>query len=67
MSELKDILRQEIEEFRTVGHDFLDGKLSVMEFKHHSGGMWVYAHRGGKEFMVRLRIPSGVTDRKSVV
>lgn len=22
--------------------------------------MGVYAHRGGKEFMVRLRVPSGV-------
>ncbi len=62
MNKLKDILRDEIEEFRKVGADFKEGKISVMEFKHSSGGFGVYAHRGGKEFMVRLRIPSGVTN-----
>ena len=34
--------------------------MTVGEFKKASGGMGVYAHRGGKEFMVRLRVPSGV-------
>lgn len=62
MSTLKEILREEIEKFREVGHRFIDGNISVMEFKHQSGGMGIYAHRGGKEFMVRLRIPSGVTN-----
>lgn len=66
MNELKDVLRAEIEEFRQVGADFKDGKLSVMDFKGKSGGFGVYAHRGGKEFMVRLRIPSGVTNAKEL-
>ena len=66
MSNLKTILKEEIESFREVGHDFIDGKMSVVEFKGKSGGMGVYAHRGGKEFMVRLRIASGVTNLKEL-
>lgn len=59
MENLKEVLLLEIEEFRKVGHKFTSGEISVMEFKHASGGMGAYAHRGGKEFMLRLRIPSG--------
>lgn len=33
-----------------------------MQFKHASGGFGVYAHKGGKDFMIRLRIPSGITN-----
>ena len=62
MNSLKEILLGEIEDFRKVGHKFLDGELNLMQFKHESGGMGMYAHRGGKEFMIRFRIPSGVTD-----
>lgn len=61
MNSLKEILLDEIEEFRKVGHQFLNGELNLMQFKHESGGMGMYAHRGGKEFMIRFRIPSGVT------
>lgn len=53
-------LKAEIKEFRKVGHEFLEGKLTVPQFKQKSGGMGVYAQRGGKRFMIRLRIPSGV-------
>lgn len=60
MKNLKAVLLPEIEEFRKVGHKFANGDMSVMDFKHASGGMGVYAHRGGKEFMIRLRIPSGI-------
>lgn len=60
MNELKEILKKEIPKFREIGHEFLDNKLSVMEFKGKSGGMGVYAQRGGKKFMIRLRIQSGV-------
>lgn len=62
MEELKKVLYSEIEAFREKGHKFLNGELNVMQFKHASGGFGIYAHRGGKEFMIRLRIPSGVTD-----
>ena len=62
MEELKQVLYGEIEGFRETGHKFINGELNLMQFKHSSGGFGVYAHRGGKEFMIRLRIPSGVTD-----
>ena len=62
MDKLKEVLYGEIEEFRKEGHKFLNGELNVMQFKHVSGGFGVYAHRGGKEFMIRLRIPSGITN-----
>lgn len=60
MKDLKEVLLPEIEEFRKVGHKFVNKEMSVMEFKHASGGMGAYAHRGGKEFMLRLRTPSGI-------
>ena len=60
MSKLKEVLLGEIEEFRQKGYAFLNGEMKMMDFKHASGGMGVYAHKGGKEFMIRLRIPSGI-------
>lgn len=62
MEKLKEILYGEIEEFRKKGHQFINGEINMMQFKHASGGFGVYAHKGGKEFMIRLRIPSGVTN-----
>lgn len=59
---LKKVLMDEIEGFREIGHKFTSGEMKMMEFKHHSGGFGVYAHREGKAFMIRLRIPSGKTD-----
>lgn len=61
MSELKKVLLSEINNFREDGHKFLNKEISKMEFKHISGGMGVYAERDGQKFMIRLRIPSGVT------
>ena len=60
MDNLKDILLDEISDFRDFGHKFENKEISTVEFKGTSGGMGVYAHRGGKEFMIRLRIPSGI-------
>ena len=48
MNTLNDILSKEIEEFREKGHKFLNKEMTVGEFKKASGGMGVYAHRGGK-------------------
>ena len=62
MSNLKEALSSEIEGFRAVGHKFINKEITMMEFKHASGGMGVYAHRGGEKFMIRLRIASGITD-----
>lgn len=60
MKELKDKLFGEIEVFRGEGHKFLNKELSVMEFKHASGGMGVYAERSRDTFMIRFRTPSGI-------
>ncbi|MEG0669936.1 nitrite/sulfite reductase [Clostridium sp.] len=60
MDELKRVLYGEIEDLREKGHKFLNGEITKMEFKHASGGFGVYAHNGGREFMIRLRIPSGI-------
>lgn len=60
MNELKEKILNEIEEFRKIGYKFLNEELSVMEFKHASGGMGVYAERNKKTFMIRFRIPSGM-------
>ena len=58
--ELKETLLNEIEEFREIGHKFLDGEINKAQFKKASGKMCSYAHRDGKNFMVRLRTVSGV-------
>ena len=60
MDNLKSLLLGEISEFREIGHKFENKEISSSEFKGISGGMGVYAHRGGEEFMIRLRIPSGI-------
>ena len=66
MKELKKVLLEEVTEFRKAGQKFLNGELNVAQFKGISGGMGAYAHRGGKEFMLRLRISSGKTDIKEL-
>ena len=66
MDNLKTILLSEIDKFNEVGHKFLAGEISRTEFKGVSGGMGVYAHRDGKKFMIRLRIPSGVASYKEM-
>lgn len=60
LEDLKEIYRKEINEFKEVGDHFINGRISSAEFKGVSGGMGVYAQRGGKQFMIRLRILSGV-------
>ena len=51
--------KEEIAIFKDLGTAFLRGEMKVPEFKGKSGGMGVYAQRGGKKFMIRLRMPSG--------
>lgn len=62
MEALKEKLKNEIPDFLQLGQDYKEKKISMMEFKHASGGMGVYAQRSGKEFMIRLRLLSGVMD-----
>lgn len=66
MKELKKILFEEIKGFNECGHKFIDGQISRNEFKAISGGMGVYAHKDGENFMIRLRIPSGVASIQKI-
>ena len=60
MKEYNEKLKEEIGEFREAGHKFVNKEITSAEFKGKSGGMGVYAQRGGKAFMIRLRIPCGI-------
>ena len=60
MKEYNEKLKEEIEEFREAGHKFVNKEITAAEFKGKSGGMGVYAQRGGEAFMIRLRIPCGI-------
>lgn len=55
-----ELLKNEIKTFREEGHKFFNKELSVGDFKKISGGMGVYAQRGGEKFMIRLRTNSGL-------
>lgn len=66
MKNLNEVLLGEVEGFRETGHKFLNGEISRGEFKAASGGMGVYAHRSGKEFVIRFRIQCGVVLRKDL-
>ncbi|HEY8804138.1 MAG TPA: hypothetical protein VIM42_03355 [Clostridium sp.] len=66
MKDLNDILLSEVEDFRMIGHKFLNGEITKIGFKGTSGGMGVYAHHSGKEFMIRFRIPSGIASIKDL-
>lgn len=63
---LKEIYGKEISHFQEIGHQFVSGKITSGEFKGASGGMGVYAQRGGERFMIRLRILSGVMPLKTL-
>ena len=59
MKNLNEILKAEISGFKEVGYKFLNKELNIIQFKDVSAGMGVYAHRGGQEFAIRLKTPSG--------
>jgi len=63
----KILYQKEIIKFQEIGNKFVRGEITSNEFKATSGGMGVYAQRGGKEFMIRLRVLSGVLDIKTLV
>lgn len=62
MINLKEKLLAEIENFKELGNKFLKEEISSADFKKVSGGMGVYSERSQKEFMIRLRTPSGITN-----
>ena len=62
--EYKEKLISEIKGFKEKGESFLRKELTVAEFKGISGGMGVYAQKGGEQFMLRLRVSSGILSRE---
>ena len=60
MNDFNKKLKEEIARFREAGHNFVNKEITAAEFKGKSGGMGVYAQRGGEAFMIRLRIPCGI-------
>lgn len=60
MTRQDEILKAEINNLREAGHRFMSKEISVSDFKGISGGMGVYAQRGGQKFMIRLRTNSGL-------
>lgn len=56
----KSVYEKEIDAFEKIGYKFVNGEITSNEFKSHSGGMGVYAQKGGERFMLRLRVLSGV-------
>lgn len=64
MENYNEMLKSEISSFRELGHRFFNKEVSVGDFKGASGGMGVYAQRGGQSFMIRLRTSSGVISKE---
>ena len=63
MQNLKQILLDEIPNFKETTLKFINGEVSKMEYKGFSGGYGIYAQRDKKSFMIRLRLSSGVISK----
>lgn len=63
MSDLKQVLLNEIPNFKETTLKFINGEISKMEYKGFSGGYGIYAQRDKKSFMIRLRLSSGVISK----
>ncbi len=59
MFELPEKVRKEIEDYRKYLNDFLASKMNSDRFKGIRVPWGIYSHRGGKTFMIRIRIPGG--------
>ncbi|MEG1312396.1 MAG: nitrite/sulfite reductase [Romboutsia sp.] len=66
MNNLKEILLNEIPNFKDILTKFLNEEISKTEFKGFSGGYGIYAQRDQKSFMIRLRVASGVISKSQL-
>lgn len=66
MGKIKNTLLYKIREFNEIGHKFVSGEISRGDFRIASCGMGVYAHRDGKNFMIRLRIAGGAAFKEQL-
>src|SRR3712207_8096326 len=60
MDKLNEVLLKEISYLKECGEKFINREISKVEFRGVSGGFGVYAHKDEKNFMIRLRVSSGV-------
>ncbi len=66
MSKLKEILLNEIPDFKENIYKFLDNEISKMEFKELSEWYAVYSQRDQKSFMIILRVASEVLSKSQL-
>ncbi len=66
MNNLKEILLNELPNFKETSFKFLNGEISKLDYKGFSGGYGVYAQRDQKSFMIRLRTSSGVISKSQL-
>lgn len=66
MNNLKEILLNELPNFKETSFKFLNGEMSKLDYKGFSGGYGVYAQRDQKSFMIRLRTSSGVISKSQL-
>lgn len=66
MNNLKEILLNELPQFKETSLKFLNGEMSKLDYKGFSGGYGVYAQRDQKSFMIRLRTSSGVISKSQL-
>lgn len=64
---LMEELHNEIYDFQIQTNRFLQNEMSVHEFKGYSGGFGSYAQRGGRSFMLRLRMDQGVMTKEKLL
>ncbi len=66
MFQLPQTVKSDIEKYKRSLGEFLSGRLSPARFKGMRVPWGIYSHRGGKSYMMRIRIPSGVVTARQL-
>lgn len=66
MNKLKEFFYEQIEILKKQGEQFLNNEMPMHDFKKASGRFGIYAERGGKSFMNRIKAPSGIFDKSKL-
>lgn len=59
----EDILKEEAEELRKRGKQFINEEITRGDLKSFSGGLGCYSQKEVGKFMIRLRTPSGILSK----
>ncbi len=60
MFQVPDAVKKGLEDYKRSLADFQNGKISSSRFKGVRVPWGIYSHRGGKTYMMRIRVPAGV-------